>query len=222
MVRTRNTRNSSGGGGGAGGQNNKDNSPTFKPSSSGNKKGRKRQLTESSGSSSSSSSSSSMLTPSCSSTAMALLAPSYSDMMTVQQHPQYLAPAPASSSFNNNFLNNNAGDQNIEESVEQIREHLQHDLVEGVQQHQAAAGDGDQDDHDIVHSAASDLVIYSRDAAVSSVAASAGSITAATSQSGSCSKDDLTPTSLVLPDDLKQNLECPVSESDCDHQTLLM
>jgi len=210
MVRTRNNRNSSGGGGGAGGQNNKDNSPTFKPSSSGNKKGRKRQLTESSGSSSSSSSSSSMLTPSCSSTAMALLAPSYSDMMTVQQHPQYLAPAPASSSFNNNFLNNNAGDQNIEESVEQIREHLQQDLVEGVQQHQAAAGDGDQEDHDIVHSAASDLVIYSRDAAVSSVAASAGSITAATSQSGSCSKDDLTPTSLVLPDDLKQNLECPV------------
>ena len=218
MVRTRNTRNSSGGGGGgAGGQNNKDNSPTFKPSSSGNKKGRKRQLTESSGSSSSS-----MLTPSCSSTAMALLAPSYSDMMTVQQHPQYLAPAPASSSFNNNFLNNNAGDQNIEESVEQIREHLQQDLVEGVQQHEAAAGDGDQEDHDIVHSAASDLVIYSRDAAVSSVAASAGSITAATSQSGSCSKDDLTPTSLVLPDDLKQNLECPVSETDCDHQTLLM
>ena len=211
MVRTRNTRNSSGGGGGAGGQHNKDNSPTFKPSSSGNKKGRKRQLTESSGSSSSSSSS--MLTPSCSSTAMALLAPSYSDMMTVQQqHPQYLAPAPGNSSFNNNFHNNNPGDQNIE-SVEAIREHLGQDLVETVQQQQAAAG-GDQEDHDIVHSAASDLVIFSnRDAPVSSVSASAGSISAASSQTVNNIKDDLTPTSLVLPDDLKQNLECPVSLS---------
>lgn len=214
MVRTRNTRNSSGGG--AGGS--RDNSASFKPLTSGAKKGRKRQLTDPASSSASAPSTSSALVPGPgSSTALALLGPGTShhghrhqeaDSVRSDHHEEmeegYLAPAPASASFNNNQANNIQVAAWLEDSPETDPE-----LMERVESPLSTSPEDD-----IVHSAASDLVMHAPTAhaqsAVSSLTPGLVSVAPGGHQPGLGVGLVTSGRVTLLPEDLKSNLECPV------------
>ena len=218
MVRTRNTRNSSGGGGGG----SRDNSASFKPLTSGAKKGRKRQLTDPASSSSAPSTSSALVPGPGSSTALALLGPGTghhglrhqeadsvrsvrSDRSDHHEEMEegYLAPAPASASFNNNQANNIQVAAWLEDSPE-----ADPDLMERVESPLSTSPEDD-----IVHSAASDLVMHAPTAhaqsAVSSLTPGLVSVAPGGHQTmgvGLVTSGRVT----LLPEDLKSNLECPV------------
>jgi len=202
-------------GGGPGGSGNadnshKDHSPSIKLASNGNKKGRKRQLTDGSSTSNTrdtsltfdreptTASHVAMLTPSAALAAgeagcsVAMLTPSNSYHVENSDHQMeqgYLAPG---NSFNNNYQNNT--ENNLQElgSLSDFPEHHQEHTTE-------------TNHTDIVHTGASDLVIFnSRDTGSNNSVASPGYSTESNLVKVSVSS------SLVLPDDLRQNLECPV------------
>ena len=197
MVRTRNTRNNSGGGGGA-----RDSSASFKPLTSGAKKARKRQLTEPASPSAEEASSSSALVPGSSS---ALLGPGTghqshrgqdqgSDLNNEEMEEEgYLAPqAPAS--FNNNQVA--AWLENSPETDPELIERVESPLSTSPEE-------------DIVHSAASDLVMHTSHAQSSS-SLTPGLVSVASGHQalevGLVTSSRVT----LLPEDLKANLECPV------------
>ena len=212
MVRTRNTRNNSGGGGGGA----RDNSASFKPLTSGAKKGRKRQLTDTASSSVTESSSSSALVPgSGSSTALALLGPGTSHHGHRQQpghdpgadhgddlEEGYLAPqAPAAASFNNNPAANIQVAAWLEDSPETDPE-----LMERTESPLST------EDTEIVHSAASALVMHAPSAHAPSAASLTPGLVSVASGGHQALEVGLVTSSRVtlLPEDLKSNLECPV------------
>ena len=212
MVRTRNTRNSSGGGGGGGGS--RDNSASFKPLTSGAKKSRKRQLTDPA----SSSTSSALVPGPGSSTALALLGPGTSHHGHRQQEADsvrsvrsdhheemeegYLAPAPASASFNNNQANNIQVAAWLEDSPETDPE-----LLERVESPLSTSPEDD-----IVHSAASDLVMHAPTAHAQSAVSTLtpGLVSVAPGGHHSLAMAVSSGRVTLLPEDLKSNLECPV------------
>ena len=225
MVRTRNTRSTSGGGGSGQGGGGKDTSPSFKPSSSGNKKGRKRQLTDSSGEAGPGQAA--VLTPRPgTSTALALLGPgtSYHQHRHAQAAGEssagwadqgFLAPAAGPApTFNNNSYQNN----NTEPGPE---------LAAADTENNAVDAEPETGDHDIVHSAAADLVIFSASArdttpALNPTHGHAPALSPSQGDPGLVGGPGPAPScAVLLPDDLKQNLECPVGQcavpaaSDC-------
>jgi len=212
MVRTRNTRSTSGGSGQGGGG--KDTSPSFKPSSSGNKKGRKRQLTDSSGEAGPGQAA--VLTPRPgTSTALALLGPgtSYHQHRHAQAAGEssagwadqgFLAPAAGPApTFNNNSYQNN----NTEPGPE---------LAAADTENNAVDAEAETGDPDIVHSAAADLVIFSASArdttpALNPTHGHAPALSPSQGDPGLVGGPGPAPScAVLLPDDLKQNLECPV------------
>ena len=212
MVRTRNTRNNSGGGGGG----TRDNSASFKPLTSGAKKGRKRQLTDSASSSAAAPITSSALVPGPgSSTALALMGPGTSHhghrhqgaaSVRSDQHEEaeegYLAPAPASASFNNNQASNIQVAAWLEDSPETDPE-----LMERVESPLSTSPE-----EDIVHSSASDLVMHAPTAHAQSASSLTPGLVSVTPGSHQALEVGLVSSSRVtlLPEDLKSNLECPV------------
>ena len=223
MVRTRNTRSTSGGGGQGGGG--KDTSPSFKPSSSGNKKGRKRQLTDSSGEAGPGQAA--VLTPRPgTSTALALLGPgtSYHQHRHAQAAGEssagwadqaFLAPAAGPApSFNNNSYQNNNTDPGPE-------------LAAADTENNAVDTEPETGDPDIVHSAAADLVIFSASARDTTPALNpshghAPALSPSQGDLGLVGGPGPAPScAVLLPDDLKQNLECPVGHCTVLYCTLL-
>ena len=216
MGRTRNTRNNSGGGGGGA----RDSSASFKPLTSGAKKGRKRQLTDPASLSADEASSSSALVPGPgSSSALALLGPGTShqghrghgqdqgsDLNNEEMEEEgYLAPqAPAAASFNNNQANNNiqvaAWLENSPETDPELIERVESPLSTSPEE-------------DIVHSAASDLVMHAPTAHAQSASSLTPGLVSVASGSGHQALEVGLVTSsrvTLLPEDLKSNLECPV------------
>ena len=225
MVRTRNTRSTSGGGGQGGGG--KDTSPSFKPSSSGNKKGRKRQLTDSSGEAGPGQAA--VLTPRPgTSTALALLGPgtSYHQHRHAQAAGEssgsagwadqaFLAPAAGPApSFNNNSYQNNNTDPGPE-------------LAAADTENNAVDAEPETGDPDIVHSAAADLVIFSASArdttpALNPTHGHAPALSPSQGDLGLVGGPGPAPScAVLLPDDLKQNLECPVGHCTVLYCTVL-
>ena len=161
----------------------KDNSATFKPSSSGVKKGRKRQLTDE------------------------------ADNVTSQPSSSSLSSAPADlscpppASIDDEYEDNNNMEQSTEVGYPGIVD-LDHSSM-----HQ----DQENSDNDIVHTAAEALVIFSNRDSNTESGGAAGHSRSAGQEMFLCrgstpahSKEEEEPSRLMLPDDLKQNLECPV------------
>jgi len=201
------------GGSGNNGNNQKDQSPSIKLVSNGNKKGRKRQLTDGGNTSNTRDSSLTCDTATTMSTHVAMLAPSAalaaSDLGSVamlapsssssssyhvdnrdhQMEQGYLAPG---HSFNNNYHNiNDSHFQDLGSSSDLTEQHQEHTT--------------EINHTDIVHTGAADLVIFNnRDTSSSNSIVGSGC-----SSEASLVKENAS-SRLVLPDDLRQNLECPV------------